>query len=1075
MSDTRSPATGLTLHRAEFAEGLVDALAVHLTACADPFWLVPVCVPGPGQQRWLGQQLSLRLGADGAGVCAGLDFVSPARLARTLAVTPDDDPWRPGSLTWAVLSTVDEHAGEPWLGLVEHHLGAPGDPTRPGRRYATAARVARLFHRYASERPALLQGWTEGRDDVPTDAAWQPPLWRAVAQRLGETPVHRLEAQLLRLAEGPSPFGPELHVVLPGRLPQSTWRLLHAASATSAVHVWTQVPSLVVARAQAGGGWGPRVPGVLAQTTRQRLNERLGRDTAELAAIAGALATRTDDRPGDVPPPRTLLSRLQAAVRADDPRPAGPVPTADGSIQVHDSHGPDRQVEVLRDVLTGLVQDDPTLEPRDLVVLCPDLTTFGPLVTAAFSAPAGEPTHPAQQLRVQVSDRSLRRLNPVLDALSAVLELAGSRAEASALLDLCALPAIARRFGFDDEAVARIRELVEASGVKWGIDYTTRAPFGLAGFGQNTWIAGLDRMLLGLTAAPDDAVTLGTALPLDDIDSSDADLVGSLMELVVRVRTIVGWCAGQHPLSVWVDRCRAVLDLLVAVPASDEWQLAHARGLLADIADAAPASTSLLAVGDLRALLDDQWRRTSDRASFGNGSLLVCSPAALRQVPHRVVALLGIDDHVFPRVGAADGDDLLARAPLVGDRDARSEDRQLLLDAVMAAREHLVIVHQGADQRTNDRLPDAVPLAELLDAVADLDPTRQLARQIRHQHPLQPYAPGPFSGTPVSFDRAALAGARVAAAPRTLDAQPFAGVQLPEPALDTVSLDDLVRFLGHPARALLRTRGGIYLRDESAPDDDIPLELDGLQRWAVGQRLLDLVLTGMPLAEAERLEWLRGALPPRALGAAVLDSVAMDVGDIAARAGSSAGDTAPLHHDVWAPVDGCVVAGRVATRGETLSSATFSWINARHRLSAWAQLLALRVSDPDRPWAALLHGKRESLRIESPEPDAARAQLTHLVTLYRRGLCQPLPLPPKVSAEYARLRRMMPDPSSADWVGRLRRTWDDERDRAWTAFFGPQVDALLTTVVDGPDGSPWALDDLVMGLWGPLLAAEVRL
>ena len=55
--------------------------------------------------------------------------------------------------------------------------------------------------------------------------------------------------------------------------------------------------------------------------------------------------------------------------------------------------------------------------------------------------------------------------------------------------------------------------------------------------------------------------------------------------------------------------------------------------------------------------------------------------------------------------------------PEVGDRDVPSEDRQLLLDALLAATEHLVITFEGRDQHLNQRRPPAVPVAELLDVV----------------------------------------------------------------------------------------------------------------------------------------------------------------------------------------------------------------------------------------------------------------------------------------------------------------------------------------------------------------------
>jgi exonuclease V gamma subunit len=68
-------------------------------------------------------------------------------------------------------------------------------------------------------------------------------------------------------------------------------------------------------------------------------------------------------------------------------------------------------------------------------------------------------------------------------------------------------------------------------------------------------------------------------------------------------------------------------------------------------------------------------------------------------------------------VGGLDGDDLLARGPVTGERDVRSEDRQLLLDAILAAQEHLVITYTGADPHSGARRPPAVPLGELLDAL----------------------------------------------------------------------------------------------------------------------------------------------------------------------------------------------------------------------------------------------------------------------------------------------------------------------------------------------------------------------
>ena len=123
----------------------------------------------------------------------------------------------------------------------------------------------------------------------------------------------------------------------------------------------------------------------------------------------------------------------------------------------------------------------------------------------------------------------------------------------------------------------------------------------------------------------------------------------------------------------------------------------------------------------------------------------------MRSVPHRVVCLLGLDDGVFPRKAPRDGDDLMLDDPHLGERDARSEDRQLLLDALMAATDRLIVTYTGNDERTQPR-----PAAGGADRRAA---RAHAATEVVVRHPLQPFDPRNFiagelvPGQPWSFDR----------------------------------------------------------------------------------------------------------------------------------------------------------------------------------------------------------------------------------------------------------------------------------------------------------------------------------
>lgn len=214
---------------------------------------------------------------------------------------------------------------------------------------------------------------------------------------------------------------------------------------------------------------------------------------------------------------------------------------------------------------------------------------------------------PGHRLRVRLADRSLRRLNPMLAVLGRVFELAEDRVDASTVLDLCASPPVAARFGFTDEQLQRLRDLVIASGVRWGLDAADRDRFGLGQFGQNTWRAGLDRLLLGVAMDEEGQHFLGTTLPLDDVDSGDVVALGQLAEVVDRLRDLLARLEGRRPVGGWLELCRDVLDLLCLAPPWESWQAAQAYGELARLAETAPAdgAGAQLTRAEARVLLAD--------------------------------------------------------------------------------------------------------------------------------------------------------------------------------------------------------------------------------------------------------------------------------------------------------------------------------------------------------------------------------------------------------------------------------------------------------------------------------------
>ncbi len=1106
------------VHRAASGDVLARALADLLSAPGDdPFAPEIVAVPARGVERWLAQRLSHVLGAtSGDGVCANVLFPWPSTLLDEAVQSASAEHaeavelWAPQRSMWPLLEVIDASIpAAPWCRPLAQYLGT-GEQDK-GRRLAVASRLAHLFDEYGQSRPEMVRAWADGRVErgdgtaLEDDLRWQAELWRLLRDQLGTpSPAELLAGACERLREDParSSLPERISVFGASRLSPARLTVLAALAEHRDVHLWLHHASPALwEKVKLSNGELRRHDDVARRQLVNPLLTSLSRDVLELQQ----LITRCDPEATDVlhpsgPLPDTLLGRLKQDLAADRVQSQPPPMNAgDRSVQVHACHGRTRQVEVLREVILGLLAGEPSLEPRDVLVMCPDIEAFAPIIASTFSLGAQESAaHPAARLRVRLADRALRQTNALLAVLSQLLELGTARLSASQVLDLAGTPPVRERFGFDDDEVERLRDWTVSAGVRWGLDRDHRRTWQLGEVEQGTWRAGLDRLLLGATMEGA-FESFRAVVPLDDVDSSDIDLAGRFAEMVDRLAAAQLLMSGRHTAEEWMAGLQdAVLALAAAAPAA-AWQEMQLRSELADVAQAAAGSQSELALADVRALLEGALAGRPTRASFRTGTLTVCTLVPMRSVPHRVVCLLGLDDGVFPRQSIHDGDDVLARDPWVGERDPRSEDRQLLLDAICAAEDHLVITYSGADERTGAPVPPAVPLGELLDS---FDATATAAggrvrEVVTTHHPLQPFDPRNFTAGalqtagPFSFDPLGFAGALAAAGPRS-EPEPFLAAPLPPATTGEVHLSELHRLLEHPARGFLRQRLQVAeTRSQDEPADALPVQLDGLELWAVGDRVLKERLAGLDAAACMRLEQQRGSVPPGPLGAACLQEVGHAVETlIVATATEREQDPESFDVDV-ALTGGSRLIGTVGgVRAGTLLTLTFSKLAERHRLQAWIDLVALSVAHPDRQWRAVTvgHGSKKGPQtslLGPLTPGEASTALEELVALYRAGLRSPLPLPVKTGGEYALYRghgvsvQVAQKNAGKKWQGDRFSGEQDEAEHV--LIYGP--DAPLSVLTSqrpepGEGGPGWPAGEsdrfglLARRLWGRLLDAE---
>ncbi len=573
-----------------------------------------------------------------------------------------------------------------------------------------------------------------------------------------------------------------------------------------------------------------------------------------------------------------------------------------------------------------------------------------------------------------------------------------------------------------------IEELIEEANVRWGIDADDRERAGTARGSEHTWESGIGRIVSGIFYSDSPTEIVVGLAPIHGIEGDRANAAVTLAYVIGHVEFVVNLLRTKRPSSQWTSAIFRAVGLLAASGNGEEWQWSDLQQLLEKTFSSEGSTIDPILGLDEAMVMTTAWMADlPDRLHHQTGDITVCSFAPMRSVPYRVVCLLGLDGPNFPRSSRTDGDDLLIDHEMVGDHDRGAEDRQLLLDALMAAGDYFVITYAGRDELTNVSYPPAVPVAELLDTVADIIGEED-AKCVVVEHPLQSFSsrnfePGALGvAGPWGFDSMYFEGA-IALRDRT-DTEDVASWPLAicDESVQELALElgDLIEYFEHPSRYFARRSLHLIIPSPSRrSDDELPVELGGLVQWEIGQRLLEGVVRGFNMDDLVAHEKGRDSLPAGALAQAPLAETVGRVSQIIELAVESGFEPREFRQHMG------TVTGRFGTLSGSVSAdfdsamvstVTSARLKGKHRLAMYIKLLFLTALHPERSWRGLLVGvskgrnRPEAVTIGPLPGDGesrlleARERLSDLVSIRSEGVLRALPIFAETSYTWATTR-----------------------------------------------------------------------
>ncbi len=873
-----------------------------------------ILVQSNGMKHWL----QLALADDAAlGICAATRLELPSgylwqvyRSVLGADAVPSHMPFDKNHLLWRLVRLLPGlAASNPVYAPLQNYLAGQTD----GRRlYQLALQVADVFDAYQSYRSDWLTDWATGQSGhdvlrdhrgqparLPDAHAWQAQLWRDLRADVGpvladasRAGVHArfmvaLQEQLAHCqVTGQRPAGLPLRLVVFGisSLPMQTVEALAQLGQFCQVLMLVQNPCRYY--------WGDIVSGhdqLRAQLRHRQAARPLPEDSHPLLASWGKQGrdylhllddfdnvaqyrqrmNRVDVfiDPVAAQEQPTLLNQLQSGILnlqpAHKPQDARrKLPPGDDSINFVTCHGPQREVQVLHDQLLAWFDADPTLQPREVMVMVPDMATFAPHIQAVFGRfGAGQARH----IPYSVADTTPRQ-SPLVQTLEQLLSLPSARVSLADWLGLFEVAAVRQRFGLTEADVAQLHDWLAMAGVRWGLNASHRmlwgVPAGVAALDQNTWAFGLRRLLLGYAVGQ--GAPWGATLPQAALNGLDAPVISALLDWLAAVEQTLQELTGEKTPAQWGSTLTAIVErFFAAAEDADERLLQHCLAALEVWLQACQAARLELPLplDVVREHWLSQLEESSLQQRFFGGGVQFGTLMPMRSIPFKVICLLGMNDGDYPRQQAPRDFDLMGMSWRAGDRSRREDDRYLFLEAILSARNKLYISWQGHRATDNSEQPPSVLVAQLLDY---LQAGWQDAPQPRQQ-PLQAFSEAYFlqdSPHQTYANDWARVHERPCGVSTPLSATPDENALTPA-IPDQLTLDDLRQLLRQPVEVFFKSRLRVRLDTiEEVDQTEEPFALNGLEKHLAGQALLD----ASDMAQALEQLTLSGQLPMAAFG-----------------------------------------------------------------------------------------------------------------------------------------------------------------------------------------------------------------
>ena len=985
----------LEIYRSSDTSQLRDAFKKHKghQKNTDPFAQDWVIVQNMDVATWLNLAM-----ADVNSISANIRYQLPVQFLKRLieSVAPenqDELSLDKSLLTWLIFEAFRELSEEDEFEVIRDYISLKGDAK--WRRWQLARQTADVMEQYILYRADWLQEWDNGK--IPkalendSDAVWQMALWRHIRSKYPQLPVLSDGiADLTSVLEEkhPIPEMEELVLFMPGAMPPAVLKVLCLIGKHIPI-VWYQHQ--------------------LTEQTHNLFEPYLQEDKAQAEILEKlAIETGTEIKIENLPTLKTekhsSLHSFQKSIFKGEKEPFPQKSCS--SIQVHSCHSKRREVEVLHDSLLDIFANS-EITPGEVLVASTNPSAYEPFVRSVFD----QKDKNGQQIPYSYYASSSTEYKQVTDGFQQMIALSQGRFKAPEIMAFLEIPAVRERFGLSSDDISKLIYWAKETEIRWGIHAAHKEALDLPPSDHNTWRFAIDRLILGSMMREGETLPFGI-LPYDDIDSaSDKELLGKWLTFLENLFELNELGNQEKKPVEWAVILSAKLEALFSNQGGFARGFYEMQSLFFELEKYQESNliSEDVSLSVIASWITSHLDKSDSGRALSAGVVTFAPMVPLRNLPFKIVCLLGMNEGEIPARQTHPSFDLIQKYEQKGDRNRRNSDRLLFLQYLNMPADTLYISYIGQSQRSNEAIPPSILVSDAMNVLDELSGVSKSAYQCI-EHGIQSFSERYFNKehlfTYDSLSEVAAQTFREKSKLQTPFVEELAGFS--EEQEMKLSLVSLQRFWKKPIEQMLKQEYNIKLdEDELLSKDNELEEPDGLQRYAIRSELLDACTAGKNLDQLCDKILARGSLPPGSKGSSILAGYREEIEAfirVMDRDPSHKKKTEVLSAEITLSNDEkCLIEGEVEIiNGHKILDIRPSSYKARDLLPIWIQFLLVQMTEHNNIDFEVWRIEKDSLKkITFKKRENPEKIIAELIEVYLAAQSRFLPLFPDSMKAFA--------------------------------------------------------------------------